>query len=211
MTTSLVPYLSLLLGVVWAAPLLAREIESGTASWAWGMGITRRRWLASRAALPAAGAVTSALILTGLVQLSTSRWPRYMGDDHITPAYLAAHGPAVVAFALFAVALGFAAAAVTGRLVPAIGATLATQLAAAYAIPSLAVSLAVSLAPTRTAATAAVVGHLVSQRVVGGAVSTTYIPNSFYWPIQLGMCGAILVLAGILAFAATLRTARLPG
>lgn len=207
MTTSLVPYLSLILGVVWAAPLLARELESGTASWAWGMGITRRRWLASRALAPAAAAVVSALILTGLVELSTSRWPPWMGDDRLSPAYLAAHGPAIVAFSLFAVALGFAAAALTGRLVPAIGVTLAVQVAAAYALPS----LAVTLAPRTTTLGTAYAGHFISQRTTGAGTVTTYIPNSYYWPTEIGMCAVILIAAALLAAAATLRTGRRPG
>ncbi|MGH3404846.1 MAG: hypothetical protein ACRDRJ_20415 [Streptosporangiaceae bacterium] len=207
MTTSLVPYLSLILGVVWAAPLLARELESGTASWAWGMGITRRRWLASRAAVPAAAAVVSALILTSLVELSTARWPSWMGDDRLSPAYLAAHGPAIVAFSIFAVALGFAAAALTGRLVPAIGVTLAGQLAAAYAFPS----LAAALAPRTTTLATSYAGHFISQRVIDGRTITTYIPDSYYWPVEISMTAAILLTAVLLATAATLRTARRPG
>jgi hypothetical protein len=207
MTTSLVPYLSLLLGVVWAAPLLARELESGTAAWAWGMGVTRRRWLASRAAVPAAGAVVSSLILTGLVELSTSRWPSWMGDDRLSPAYLAAHGPAIAAFSLFAVALGFAAAALTGRLVPAIGVTLAVQLAAAYAFPA----LAAALTPRRTILGTGYAGHFISQRATAAGMVTTYLPDRYYWPAEIGMCAVILLAAALLAAAAVMRTARRPG
>jgi hypothetical protein len=40
-----------LLGMFWGAPLLARELESGTYRLAWSQTVTRRRWLSVRVAL----------------------------------------------------------------------------------------------------------------------------------------------------------------
>jgi hypothetical protein len=39
MTASPSPYLPLLIGIAWAAPMLARELESGTAALAWSLGV----------------------------------------------------------------------------------------------------------------------------------------------------------------------------
>ena len=41
-----------LIGLFWGAPLIARELETGTSALAWNQSITRTRWLAVKLALP---------------------------------------------------------------------------------------------------------------------------------------------------------------
>ena len=40
-----------LLGIFWGAPLVARELETGTYRLAWTQGVTRKRWLAAKLGL----------------------------------------------------------------------------------------------------------------------------------------------------------------
>src|SRR5205085_9605797 len=44
-------FLPMLVGVFWGAPLVARELETGTYRLAWTQSITRRRWLTSKLVL----------------------------------------------------------------------------------------------------------------------------------------------------------------
>src|SRR4051794_12302817 len=45
LVASLSPYFAILVAVAWAAPVTARELEMGTATWAWSLGRARRSWL----------------------------------------------------------------------------------------------------------------------------------------------------------------------
>src|SRR6202042_1827298 len=53
------------IGLFWGAPLIARELETGTSALAWNQSVTRTRWLAVKLAAGglAAMAVTEALSL----------------------------------------------------------------------------------------------------------------------------------------------------
>lgn len=206
LTASLVPYLPLAIGVVWAAPTLAREFESGTAAWAWSMGIPRRRWLVTRITPMMVGAFVAGTALAAIVLVTQASWSANMTTDRITPALLAATPPATIAFCLFAVALGTAAASWTAKLVPAIAITVAGQIAFSYAVPV----LTIALAPTRTAVDHHLAGHVISTEVVGGISRTTYVSNSSFWPLVFAMSAAVLLLALLLAGAATRRVASLP-
>src|SRR5580700_4953026 len=59
-----------LIGAFWGAPLVARELESGTYRLAWTQSITRTRWLASKIALIGAASVAT----TGLLTLMLTGW-----------------------------------------------------------------------------------------------------------------------------------------
>jgi len=69
----------LLLGMLWRAPLLAKEFEDGTNGLAWTQGVTRRRWLRSNllwAILAAAvwgAAVTTVVTWWSLAEVSLGR------------------------------------------------------------------------------------------------------------------------------------------
>lgn len=57
------PLTGVLIAAVWGAPMISREIESGTAALAWHQSITRRRWFAARLTVSLAVLATLGLAL----------------------------------------------------------------------------------------------------------------------------------------------------
>ena len=49
-----------IIGLFWGAPLIARELETGTSALAWNQSITRTRWLAVKLTLTGLGAMALA-------------------------------------------------------------------------------------------------------------------------------------------------------
>jgi hypothetical protein len=133
------------IGIFWGAPLIARELETGTYQLAWNQSITRTRWLVVKLALTglAAMAVTEALSLmyawwadpigkaTGL-GASTS----VFSGGRFSSLIFATHGITPLGYAAFAFTLGTAAGALIRRTVPAMAITLAIFAAAQIAMPT---------------------------------------------------------------------------
>lgn len=111
-----------LVGAFWGAPLLARELESGTHRLAWTQSVTRRRWLATK--LTVVGVV--AVIVTAVFSLVFTWWslPFDQFGNRIGTANFGQRGITPVAYALFALVLGTIAGAVLRRTLPAMAATL---------------------------------------------------------------------------------------
>src|ERR1700733_13777855 len=65
--TSAVP---LLPGLLWGAPMVAHELETGTNQFAWTQSITRRRWLAVKAGW----LLLAAAVLAGVVSAVVTWW-----------------------------------------------------------------------------------------------------------------------------------------
>jgi hypothetical protein len=65
LSTGIILLAPAVIGLFWGAPLIARELETGTAALAWNQSVTRTRWLAVKLALGGltAMAVTEALSL----------------------------------------------------------------------------------------------------------------------------------------------------
>ena len=121
-----------LLGMFWGAPLLARELESGTYRLAWTQSVTRRRWLSVRVALVGA----AALAVAGLASWLVSWWFAPLdavNANRFDPSVFTARGVVAIGYAGFAFALGVAAGAVTRRTLPAMAATLLGFIAARIA------------------------------------------------------------------------------
>lgn len=119
--TSAVP---LLPGLLWGAPMVAREVETGTNQFAWTQSVTRRRWLLAKTGwmLLAAGVI-------GGVAAALVTW--WSGPDHAlnADAFMANRFDLVdivpIAYAIFAMALGICAGTLLRRTVLALGVTLA--------------------------------------------------------------------------------------
>ncbi|HLW96063.1 MAG TPA: hypothetical protein VKS25_11860 [Solirubrobacteraceae bacterium] len=110
-----------LLGMFWGAPLLARELESGTYRLAWTQSVTRRRWLSVRVALVG----LTALAVAGLASWLVSWWFAPIGTaDRFASGAFDERGIVALGYAGFAFALGIAAGALTRRTLPAVAATL---------------------------------------------------------------------------------------
>ena len=111
-----------LLGMFWGAPLLARELETGTYRLAWTQSVSRARWLVTRLAV--VGFATVAI--AGLLTLTITWW--YTSRDQAggtSPfAVFDRRDVAPIAYAAFAFAVGVLLGAVIRRTVPAMAATL---------------------------------------------------------------------------------------
>jgi hypothetical protein len=132
------------IGLFWGAPLIARELETGTSALAWNQSVTRTRWLAVKLAVGglAAMAVTEALCLM------QSWWAAPIGRavSHGAPAgplsqgrftqlIFATHGITPLGYAAFAFTLGVTAGALIRRTLPSMAVTLAIFAALQVAMP----------------------------------------------------------------------------
>ena len=121
--------LPVLFGMFWGAPLVARELETGTFRLAWTQSVTRKRWLAVKLGI---GALTS-MAVTGLLSLVLTWW--FSPIDRVQlnlldPAMFGVRGIAPVGYAAFAFMAGVTAGILLRRTVPAMAVTLAAFVAA---------------------------------------------------------------------------------
>jgi hypothetical protein len=113
-----------ILGILWGAPLIAHELETGTAGFALTQGITRNRWLAAKIGL----LLLAAALWAGAISALVTWWSgpeNAQRADAFQPNYFDTQGIVPVGYAIFAMALGIAAGAVLRRTIPAIAVTLA--------------------------------------------------------------------------------------
>jgi hypothetical protein len=106
------------IGLFWGAPLIARELETGTDALAWNQSVTRTRWLAVKLTV---GALV-AMAATEALCLMQSWWAapigRAVGDGassgvlaqgRFTQLVFDTHGITPLGYAAFAFALGVTA------------------------------------------------------------------------------------------------------
>ena len=130
-----------LVGAFWGAPLVARELESGTYRLVWNQSVTRTRWLAFRLG----GTTLVAAAAIGALTLAVSWWSdpldgaksstRGSLPSRMTPVSFAMRGIVPVGYVVLAVVLGVAAGIVLRRSVPAIAVTLAVFTFLQIAVP----------------------------------------------------------------------------
>lgn len=110
-------------GIFWGAPLVARELESGTFRLAWTQSVTRSRWLTAKIAV----AGTASIAATGLLSLMTTWWyaifDKY-SESRFDPPLFDERNIAPLGYAAFAFALGVLAGALIRRTLPAMATTL---------------------------------------------------------------------------------------
>jgi hypothetical protein len=112
-----------LIGMFWGAPLVARELETGTYRLAWTQSVTRREWLTVKLAVFGSAAV----VVTGLVSWLISWWYGPIDAarlDRLHPSVFTERGVVAIGYAAFAFALGVVAGALIRRVLPAMVATL---------------------------------------------------------------------------------------
>lgn len=107
------------MGVVLGAPLVAREVESGTAQLAWSLGRSRTVWLVRRAAFIVVVAVAclALLAVTSEVLASAAADGRSLAADF---NWSGRRGLLLVARGIGALGLGVLVGAVVGRVLPAV-------------------------------------------------------------------------------------------
>jgi len=124
-----------LIGIFWGAPLIARELETGTYQLAWNQSVMRTRWLAFKFAGVGLVALVTAAVLSILLtwwagpldQIQGSRF----GDMVFSTRDIAPLG-----YALFAFALGTTAGLLLRRTIPAMAVTLAVFIAIQIIVPT---------------------------------------------------------------------------
>ena len=132
------------IGLFWGAPLIARELETGTSALAWNQSITRTRWLAVKLILTG----LAAMALTEGLSLMQAWWAAPIGRavghgaggsnlamGRFSSLVFATHGITPLGYAAFAFTLGVTAGALTRRAVPAMAVTLAIFAAVQVAMP----------------------------------------------------------------------------
>jgi hypothetical protein len=195
----------ILLGVFTGAPVLARELESGTFRFAWTQACGRVRWALTRLIL-LAGALT--VLAYGFSQLFTWYFSPFFAEGQTARFPMQLFGNLGVDFAAWTL-LAFSAAAFLGVVIRRTVAAMAVALAGCtvldvatmmairqhYATPLVASG---SNPPGRGSA------WMVSQWVAGpdGTQWWSYIPGSDFWRFQLIEGGWLLGLSALFIAAA---------
>jgi ABC-2 family transporter protein len=132
------------IGLFWGAPLIARELDTGTAALAWNQSVTRARWLAVKLTFGAlaAMAVTEALCLMQAwwaapisQAVADGGAAGGLAQSRFTQLNFDTHGITPLAYAAFAFALGITIGALIRRTLPAMAVTLAIFAAFQVAMP----------------------------------------------------------------------------
>jgi hypothetical protein len=112
-----------LIGIFWGAPLVARELETGTYRLSWTQSVTRRHWLAAKLAVVG----LSSVAVAGLLSLMVTWWSSPIDTANANRFGVAVFGLrdiTPVGYAAFAFALGVAAGVLMRRTLPAMASTL---------------------------------------------------------------------------------------
>ncbi|MFF7842928.1 ABC transporter permease [Streptomyces ossamyceticus] len=110
----------------WAgASLTGRELESGTARLAWTQSVTPTRWLTVKLAVPAVALTVGTTVLMLVYRWIWSANEGLRSDEWYYSDPFVNRGPAVVAYALCALAVGALAGLALKRALPALGTALA--------------------------------------------------------------------------------------
>ncbi len=121
LATTAVP---LLPGLFWGAPMVARELETGTSQFAWTQGITRRRWLA----VGSGWLILAAAVIAGAVSALVTWWSgpdNALNADAFQANRFDITDIVPAGYAIFAMALGICAGALLRRTVAAMAVMLA--------------------------------------------------------------------------------------
>jgi ABC-type transport system involved in multi-copper enzyme maturation permease subunit len=176
-----------LMGIFWGAPLIARELETGTHRLAWNQSVTRTRWTVTKLALVGLAAVATAGLLSLMIGWWASPIDHAMslgqpgsgsGFPRLSPLVFAARGVAPLGYAAFAFALGVTAGVLIRKTLPAMAITLAIFAAVQILVPSFVRPHLIS--PVRV--TAPFNADNNNQMTIGSPGSTMTVVGSFNRP-----------------------------
>jgi hypothetical protein len=120
-----------IIGIFWGAPLVARELESGTHRLVWTQSVSRTRWIAAK--LGVVG--LASLAVAGLLSLMMTWWASPIDRVNMNkfPVF-AQRGIVPIGYAAFAFALGVTAGLLVRRTLPAMATALAGFVVARVAV-----------------------------------------------------------------------------
>jgi ABC-type transport system involved in multi-copper enzyme maturation permease subunit len=113
-----------LIGAFWGAPLVARELETGTHRLVWNQSVTRTRWLAVKLTFVTLAGVALAGALSLLLTWAASPYDKLLAG-RFDPLSFPTRNIVPLGYALFAVVSGIAIGLLVRRTVPAMAITLA--------------------------------------------------------------------------------------
>jgi hypothetical protein len=120
-----------IIGIFWGAPLVARELETGTFRLAWTQSVTRSRWLAVKLGLVG----LSSVAVAGLFSLMVTWWSSPIDRVNMNDFDVFGGRDLVpIGYAAFAFAVGVTAGLIIRRTVPAMATTLVAFVGARLAI-----------------------------------------------------------------------------
>jgi hypothetical protein len=121
--------LPVITGIFWGAPLVARELETGTYRLAWTQSTTRTRWFATKVAIVGLSSVAA----TGLLSLMVTWWFGPVDANsggRFAPSIFSLRDIAPIGYAAFAFAVGVTAGLLVRRTLPAMAISLVTFIVA---------------------------------------------------------------------------------
>lgn len=124
-----------LLGAFWGAPLIARELETGTYRLVWNQSITRSRWLAVKLGLVTVAGVIVTGALSTLLTWAASPYDKVI-DGRFDPLVFPTRNLVPLGYAVFAVVAGTTIGLLTRRTVASMAITLAAFAALQILLPT---------------------------------------------------------------------------
>jgi ABC-type transport system involved in multi-copper enzyme maturation permease subunit len=162
-----------LIGVFWGAPLIARELETGTDQLAWTQSVTRARWLAVKLIGVGAASVVTIGLLSSLLTWWAGPLDQITGNRFAAMTF-ATRDVVPLGYAALAFALGVAVGLLLRRTIPAMVVTLTVFVGILVLMPT---SVGPNLLPSTTVTFAvdrATVRH-ANGIFTGGGGSDIYI------------------------------------
>jgi ABC-2 family transporter protein len=124
-----------LVGAFWGAPLVARELETGTHRLVWNQSVTRSRWLAVKLGLVTAAGVIVTGALSTLLTWAAGPYDKLV-DGRFDPLIFPTRNIVPLGYAVFAVVAGTTIGLLTRRTITAMAITLAGFAALQILLPT---------------------------------------------------------------------------
>ncbi|MGC4868530.1 hypothetical protein ACLQ3B_24195 [Micromonospora sp. DT53] len=193
-----------LVGIFWGAPLVARELESGTYRMVFSQSVSRVRWLLVKLAIGGGAAALGA----GLLSLMLTRWAQPIDGasaDRMNPLVFAARGVVPVGYAALAFMVGVTTGLLLRRTLAAMAVTLlviaSLQIAAPLVVRPWLAQPVTTVAPlnfdgdfgiSMDSDTGQMTVHIEPERRGDWVISSTTITSTgaeFIGPADMTQCG----------------------
>jgi ABC-2 family transporter protein len=125
-----------LIGAFWGAPLIARELETGTHRLVWNQSVPRRRWLAVKLTVLGLASMAVAGALGALLTWAAGPVDQVTGD-RFSALLFSARGIAPIGCAAFGFTLGAVTGLLVRRTLPAMALVFLAVIAVQFAVPNL--------------------------------------------------------------------------